>query len=137
MKIWTRLMMIFAAAFLAAQPVMACPLMLSAAGTASATVNAGHPCSEMVMSEAGTTGQQEDPSSDCPAGYDCAPMLIQAQSDANPPAISVAPEPVFIALVAAPYINFPPERRVLKTGPPPGHDFPLFTPVTLKQRLLN
>lgn len=137
MKIWTRLIMIFAAAFLVAQPVMACPLMLSDADTASVTVDADHPCSKMAIGEAGTTGQLENPSSDCPLGYDCVPMLLQAQSDANSSAISVAPEPVFVSIVAAPQIISPPERRILKTGPPSDPDLPLFTPVTLKQRLLN
>ena len=85
MQFVTRLLTLFAAAFMAAHPVMACPLMVGTSETAPTEMSSNHPCHDMAMEAMADTGHTDQASSsDCPAGCDCAPMLIQAHSDANP-----------------------------------------------------
>ena len=137
MQLIMRLLMILAAVLVTAQPVMACPLMLQAATQNSISETAEHPCHEMIAGQHTRSTPDSQSQSDCPAGDDCSPMLMQAQVDATPTATAAEPAQVFAAILAEPPVAFPPERSVYKTGPPPPPDLPLFTPVTLKQRLLN
>lgn len=132
-----RLLIIVAAVLVTAQPVMACPLMLESAQQASVSQHAEHPCTEMIAGQRIQVPSDSPLQSDCPVGNDCGPMLIQAQVDANPTATAAEPAQVFAAVLADPPVAFRPERTVFKTGPPPAPDLPLFTPVSLKQRLLN
>ncbi len=136
MKLWTRIMMTFAAAFLAAQPVMACPMMIGDFEPASVSENQIHPCAEMAPN---TTKEPEksSSSSDCPAGFDCPPMAMQAQANATPMLTVAAADQVFTAVAQDARLSFPPERRAFTTGPPAAPDLPPLTPISLKQRLLN
>lgn len=138
MTLWTRLVMIAAAAFLAGQPVMACPMMLGDDEVWSVSESQIHPCPEMAPAPAMDHGPgKRSSSSDCPAGFDCPPMLMQAQADANPPVTIGHPDQVFVAVANEAPVTFPPERSILKTGPPETPDLPPLTPISLKQRLLN
>lgn len=137
MRPMTRLLAIFAIVFLTVQPVLACPLMVGDTVNMAAVAEGDTPCHQMIADNSLRTPSEDHHSGECPAGDDCAPMLLQAQSDANPPVLTTAPDLVFAAILADPPVNFPPERQTFKTGPPPAPDLPLFTPVTLKQRFLN
>ena len=136
MKFWTRIMMIVAAAFLAAQPVMACPMMVGDGASAAVSDNQMHHCAEMAPN---TTQEPEksSSSSDCPAGFDCPPMAMQAQADTTPTLTVAAADQVFAAVAQEASLSFPPERRAFTTGPPATPDLPPLTPISLKQRLLN
>ena len=136
MTLWTRLVMIVAAAFLAAQPVMACPMMLDDVEVLSVSGSQSHPCAEMAPAMNHGPEKRSSPS-DCPAGFDCPPMLMQAQADAIPAVTIGYPDQVFVAVTQEAPVTFLPERSVLKTGPPAAPDLPPLTPVSLKQRLLN
>ena len=138
MQFVTRLLTLFAAAFMAAHPVMACPLMVGTSETAPTEMSSNHPCNDMAMEAMADTGHTDQASSsDCPAGYDCAPMLIQAHSDANPVAPVANVDAEFAAVLANPPKAFLPERETLKPGPPPRLDIVQHTPISLKQRFLN
>ena len=132
-----RLLAIFAAAFLTVQPVLACPLMVGDKVIIAAVEEGDTPCHQKMADNSLRPQSGDSETGQCPAGDDCGPMLIQAQSDANPLALTTTPDLVFVSILADPPVNFPPERQTFKTGPPPARDLPLFTPITLKQRFLN
>jgi hypothetical protein len=138
MLIMMRLLLLIGAVFLTAQPVMACSAMQAELSVSTVSENKGQPCHQMIAGERIQKSGQDQLPSDCPAGNDCSPMLVQAHANANPPALSAGPDQIFAAVAAdIPVVVFPPERPALKTGPPAVFDLPLFTPITLKQRLLN
>lgn len=137
MPILTRLLTLIAATFIVAQPVLACPLMIGAGVAAPSEISTAHPCHDMAMEAAGQDNHQQDSSSDCPAGFDCAPMLIQAQSETTPIAPNADPAPALPVILAAAPVSFPPERPARSTGLPPNAVLPPETPVSLKQRALN
>ncbi|RIJ20791.1 hypothetical protein D1224_10780 [Henriciella barbarensis] len=139
MPILIRLLTLLAAAILTAQPVMACPFMLGDEAATKVEISTSHPCHDMAMEIEADADKspQSSSDSDCLAGTDCAPMLIQAQSDANPITLSADPSPVLPIILAEAPVAFPPERSTLSTGPPPNAVLPHQTPISLKQRFLN
>ena len=138
MRLLYRLLMTLMIAVFAAQPVMAC--CLTGHQSAQATVeHAEPPCHDAVNE--GTTDSSDNKGnasapSGCPGCVDCDMLMLAAPAPDNLGLVTanVFDDPGLIAAEARSE-EFEPRLLVLSTGPPRNFSPPLYTPISLKQRL--
>lgn len=135
----TRLMILIAVAFLAVRPVMACCLVGHAGVEAvenTADVSPCHGARNSEADSAGTSDRNPAIPFDCPGCMDCSAAVTQAQSVEHGTILSAAESDIPLAALMSRFDGFERKPVTLKTGPPGDPPPRLFTPVTLKQRLL-
>lgn len=135
----TRLFVLIAAAALLAQPVMACCMAGHGDAHALAVSTDASPCHDARedMDHVSSDASHPMPSSmDCPGCLNCDSALMQAQSADVAVALASTTIDAPISILETRFDGFQHASTVLKTGPPGDTPLPLFTPITLKQRLL-